>query len=47
MFIQIVIGAGSVWFKGRLFGSNPKAVYKYHRFAFLQADFTRKTLTIV
>ncbi|CDO70748.1 hypothetical protein BN946_scf184798.g63 [Trametes cinnabarina] len=29
----IILGAGSVWFGGRLFGGNPKAklVWKYHR----------------
>ncbi|KAI0797840.1 hypothetical protein C8Q75DRAFT_801754 [Abortiporus biennis] len=30
---QVGLGAGSVWFNGRLFGGNPKAklVWKYHR----------------
>ncbi|KAI0670534.1 hypothetical protein C8Q78DRAFT_1036720 [Trametes maxima] len=33
MVVQIAVGAGSVWFGGRLFGGNPKArlVWKYHR----------------
>jgi len=33
MVIQIVLGGGSVWFDGRLFGGNPRAklVWKYHR----------------
>lgn len=31
MLLQIAIGGGSVWFGGRLFGRNPKSVYKYHR----------------
>jgi len=31
MSIQAFIGGGSVWYGGRLFGRNPKAVYKYHR----------------
>ncbi|OSD01668.1 hypothetical protein PYCCODRAFT_1412440 [Trametes coccinea BRFM310] len=33
MVVQIILGAGSVWFGGRLFGGNPKAklVWKYHR----------------
>ncbi|PCH38684.1 hypothetical protein WOLCODRAFT_136393 [Wolfiporia cocos MD-104 SS10] len=31
--VQVLIGGGSVWFDGRLFGGNPKAkiVWKYHR----------------
>lgn len=30
---QVVLGGGSVWFNGRLFGGNPKAksIWKYHR----------------
>nr|AIY34644.1 hypothetical protein [Polyporus umbellatus] len=33
MVVQVVLGGGSVWFNGRLFGGNPKAksVWKYHR----------------
>ncbi|KZT41987.1 hypothetical protein SISSUDRAFT_1125922 [Sistotremastrum suecicum HHB10207 ss-3] len=31
LVLQIVLGGGSVWNKGRLFGSNPKRIYKYHR----------------
>jgi len=31
MAFQILLGGGSVWFGGRYFGRNPKAVYKYHR----------------
>lgn len=33
MVVQIVLGGGSVWFDGALFGGNPKAklVWKYHR----------------
>lgn len=31
MGFQIIFGAGSVWFGGRLFGENPKRMYKYHR----------------
>ena len=33
--IQIILGIGSVWFDGRLFGGNPRAklVWKYHRYA--------------
>ncbi|KAH9854075.1 hypothetical protein C2E23DRAFT_819456 [Lenzites betulinus] len=33
MVIQILVGGGSVWFGGRLFGGNPKAkmLWKYHR----------------
>jgi len=31
MLVQIAIGGGTVWFGGRLFGRNPKALYKYHR----------------
>lgn len=31
MTIQIILGAGSIWFGGRLFGENPKRMYKYHR----------------
>jgi len=31
MVIQIILGGGSVWFGGRLFGSDPKRMYKYHR----------------
>jgi len=33
MAIQVVLGGGSVWFKGRLFGGNPRAkrIWKYHR----------------
>jgi len=31
MLIQIAIGGGSVWYGGRLFGRDPKAVFKYHR----------------
>lgn len=34
LVIQVVVGGGSVWFGGRLFGGNPKAklVWKYHRY---------------
>ncbi|KAI0781094.1 hypothetical protein BD413DRAFT_20793 [Trametes elegans] len=33
MLVQIILGGGSVWFNGRLFGGNPQAklVWKYHR----------------
>lgn len=31
MGVQIILGGGSVWFGGRLFGSDPKRIYKYHR----------------
>ena len=33
MTAQIVLGGGSVWFNGALFGGNPKAklMWKYHR----------------
>ncbi|KAI0374731.1 hypothetical protein BV20DRAFT_387850 [Pilatotrama ljubarskyi] len=33
MVVQIILGGGSVWFGGRLFGGNPRAklVWKYHR----------------
>jgi len=31
MAVQIILGAGSVWFGGRLFGNEPKRIYKYHR----------------
>lgn len=33
LVVQIVLGGGSVWFNGRLFGGNPKAklLWKYHR----------------
>jgi len=31
MAVQIILGGGSVWFGGRLFGSDPKRIYKYHR----------------
>ncbi|EJF65714.1 hypothetical protein BD309DRAFT_848523 [Dichomitus squalens] len=33
LVLQIVLGGGSVWFGGRLFGGTPKAklVWKYHR----------------
>jgi len=31
MAVQIILGAGSVWFGGRLFGNDPKRMYKYHR----------------
>jgi len=34
-FLQMILGAGSVWFNGKLFGggSKAKALWKYHRFA--------------
>jgi hypothetical protein len=35
MILQILLGGGSVWFGGKFFGRNPKAVYKYHRWVFL------------
>ncbi|KAI0747970.1 hypothetical protein C8Q80DRAFT_1169371 [Daedaleopsis nitida] len=33
MVAQVIIGGGSVWFNGKLFGGNPKAklLWKYHR----------------
>ncbi|KAI8998786.1 hypothetical protein BD414DRAFT_133868 [Trametes punicea] len=33
MVVQIILGGGSVWFGGRLFGGNPRAklLWKYHR----------------
>ncbi|EKM55635.1 uncharacterized protein PHACADRAFT_256398 [Phanerochaete carnosa HHB-10118-sp] len=33
MVIQTILGGGSVWFNGRLFGGNPRAklIWKYHR----------------
>lgn len=33
MVVQILLGGGSVWFNGRIFGGNPRAklVWKYHR----------------
>lgn len=33
MTVQLILGGGSVWFNGALFGGNPKAklVWKYHR----------------
>jgi len=35
IFLQIVVGAGSVWFGGAMFGGlvKAKAFYKYHRFS--------------
>jgi len=34
MLFQVFVGAGSVWFNGRLFGGGmkAKAVWKYHRY---------------
>lgn len=31
MGVQIILGGGSVWFGGQLFGTDPKRMYKYHR----------------
>lgn len=34
LFVQVLLGGGSVWFNGRAFGGNPRAklVWKYHRY---------------
>lgn len=46
----MLLGGGSVWFNGRIFGGNPQAklVWKYHRYVtFLKPSYTTNCVILI